>query len=242
VPRMDDVPRHKRTAKHLVEVPRSLYSQAMRSLSLRIIAADPSPQVLLVTSALPGEGKSSLASSLAVALHQSGDSRVLLIDFDLWRPKIATTFGLPADAPGIASVLATRTTPDAAIVRQVETGIDILPAGPTRAAAGMPPRGAIADLLDGLRPNYDRMVIDAPSLLGIADARLLALCADSALLVARWGHTNLDVAGAGLALLRDIGVPILGAALTQVDPKRHARHGQDHDLQYYKRVRRYFAR
>lgn len=239
IPRLDGALQHHGAPAYQIKEPRALYSQAMRSLSLRILAARPFPQVLLVTSALPDEGKSALAASLAVALRQSGDARVLLLDGDFWRPQAGRLFDLPTDTPGLPSVLNDGLPPEDAVVHDTTSGIDILPGDATSPMSNTPSRAAISRLLETLRPTYDHIVIDASSLLGIADARLLALCADSTLLVARWGHTNLDVAGAGLALLRDIGVPVIGTVLTQVDPKQHARHGQDQDLQHYKAVRRY---
>ena len=96
-------------------------------------------------------------------------------------------------------------------------------------------------LLDRLRPHFDFIVIDAPSLLIATDVQPLALCADATLLAVRWGHTNLDVAGAGLALLRDIGAPVLGVALTQMDLTQSARHVQDHNLQRYREVQRHLG-
>lgn len=145
--------------------------------------ADP-PRALLVTSALPGEGRTATVLGLAGARAAAG-GRVLVVDADLRDPALARRAGVADDGPGLADVLAGRVEPRRA-VRTAPGGFDVLPAGPPPAdpaalLAVLPLRA----LLGRLRMHYDTILLDSPALLPVTDGMILAAAADGVLLVCR---------------------------------------------------------
>ncbi|HZD52979.1 MAG TPA: Wzz/FepE/Etk N-terminal domain-containing protein [Woeseiaceae bacterium] len=213
------------------------YDEAVWSIGLRIATVNPVPRSLLVTSLVPEQERSCFAADLAGALCRTVADRVLLVDFDL----STETTGAPSPVDGHA-VTTKKGEPAAFLRRDAKTGIDILPAVATALAEQMPSRRLATNLLKALQPSYDVIVINAPALLVAPEAKVLAMCVDTTVLVAEWGRTELGTAGAGLALLRDIGAPLLGVVLAQADLRQIARQGNGHDYQYFGSVRRYADR
>lgn len=196
--------------------PASAYAEGLRAVraALRTPAALPNGGVLAVCSALPGDGKSSLATSLAMAMALSGDT-VLLIDGD------ARNSGLKAavsdDDGGLAAVLAGRAAPDDVILRDGDTGLSLLPVGRVvgGAAALASHAGPLRRLVEGLRDRYDVIVIDTPPVLAVADAATLAALADGVLLAVRWDRTPARALAAALASLRRTDAAVIGAVLVR---------------------------
>jgi capsular exopolysaccharide synthesis family protein len=166
--------------------PRSTSAEAIRTLrtALHFGLTGQGVKAVLVTSPSPGDGKSTTASNLALALAQAGQ-RVLLLDADLRKPSQHAIFELSRDV-GLSSILADRRPVDEAIVPDVLGLLDVLPAGPTPKNPGeLLNNGFFAELLDKLRDKYDRIVIDSPPVMPIADARVIAALSDATLLVLR---------------------------------------------------------
>jgi uncharacterized protein involved in exopolysaccharide biosynthesis/Mrp family chromosome partitioning ATPase len=257
VPNVSGLKRNQPLHGCLSNKPHSAYVQSVRALYIQLVAADPRPKVILVASGLPGEGKTSLAAGLAVCAAQVGGGKTLLVDFDLWRPKIAHDFHIEP-ASGVADLIGAggsqqQNLEEVLIIDQA-TGIDILPAGKysrrgsrirRRANGGAPPDfltpQSVYGLLGELRKRYDYIVIDSPPLLGVSDGRILSMHADATVFVVRWGHTSREAATAGVKILRDVSANIAGAVLTRVDTKKHAQYGQGDGLQYYESFRKYYA-
>lgn len=192
-----------------------VFCEALVALRARLVDSRPGAvqQVLLVTSALPDEGKSAVASNLALTLAQTG--RVLLIEADLRRPVLARQFGLPSSGPGLAEVLQGRAERYEAIQRLGP--IDVLFAGalcegPLELLASQ----AFTRLMHALRDRYDRIVIDSPPTQAVSDSALLARHVDSALFVVRQGQSRLSLAQRGLAGLARDGLPVEGLVLNRI--------------------------
>jgi succinoglycan biosynthesis transport protein ExoP len=175
--------------------PASAYSEELRGLRTAILLArgGAPPKVILVTSSLSGEGKSTLAANLATLLAQQG-KRVLLVDADLRRPTLHNFFDAP-NAAGLSNMLTGRANevPEAKPVVEIEaaTGLNLLPAGP------IPPYPAellgseqMVSLLETWRSNFDFVVLDAAPVLPVTDSVVLAPLADQILLLARHGVTE----------------------------------------------------
>ncbi len=182
--------------------------------SLLLASADGLPRSILVTSAQEGEGKSLTLHALALALAGLGKS-VLVIDGDMRRPVQHRLFRL-SPARGISEVLTGQATAQDGIVDTGVTGVALLPCGT------LPPNPsellstpALDGLLAAVRGRYDTVLIDAPPILGIADAPLLAAKAQASLLVVEWGRNHHGGLRAAVERLRRSGGAIVGAILTK---------------------------
>ncbi|MBK1670942.1 hypothetical protein CKO28_23295 [Rhodovibrio sodomensis] len=222
------VPRARRDpAGRVLAQPAGALAEALRGFYTAVLMAgiDRPPRTLLVTSALPGEGKTALACALARVLARAG-SRVLLIDADVRYPRVARTLGVPA-VPGLSDLLTRQCTMAEALHRDPAPGLDgrlaVLPAG----RAGDPGRLLESDRLGGLIADlggeFDLVLVDAPPVLAVADPRTLAARADATVLAVRWARTPRASVRRAVTLLRETGAELAGAALVQVDPRQHAR-------------------
>ena len=172
------------------------------------------PKSVLVTSACPGEGKSTLALSLAMANAEQG-KRTLLIDGDLRQPAIERMVRLDPDT-GLASVLA-QTTPWRKATRAVSARPNLFVLG-----SGLPLPAALAligpqmrGILAQTTKEFDLVVLDSPPLLGCAETLELAAATDVTVLAVRSGHTPMKAVGAAVETLRRVNVPIAGIVLNE---------------------------
>lgn len=180
--------------------------------NLQFLNVDQRSKVFVVTSSLPGEGKTTTATNLAIALAQSGE-RVALVDGDLRRPGVANYLGLEASV-GLTSVLIGRIALADAMQEWGPDGLPVLTSGP------MPPdpthllqSRAMAEVLGDLRRAFDIVLIDAPPLLPVADAAILSAQVEGALLVARHGRTTRDQVRSCAERLGSVHAKIAGAIL-----------------------------
>lgn len=182
---------------------------AVRTLrtNLERISRERPVHVLVVTSSLPGEGKTTLAGALAVALARL-DARVLLLDADLRRPGVLRLFP-GAARPGLADVLNDKADLEGTIRRSPIANLQLLPTAPDPDAGDLLARH-FADVLRKARERFDVIVVDAPPLLGGDDARTLATLCDGALLVVAT-DTLAESVGEAVAALDALGVRVLGA-------------------------------
>jgi capsular exopolysaccharide synthesis family protein len=178
------------------------------------------PRVILVTSALPQEGKTFFAISLARSVAQAG-GRCLLIDCDLRRPSVAAALGIEAE-PGLGPeslpAAVSSGLVDELVRRDAATALDVITAGKGRGdASHMVASAKLRALVEEARGRYDLVVIDAPPVLAFVDARVLSQVADSTVLVVRWRRTGRAMVQAALKALRVYGGRIGGTVLTRVD-------------------------
>jgi capsular exopolysaccharide synthesis family protein len=198
--------------------PRSATSEAYRTLltSIDFLGLDRKITLLQLTSASPGEGKTTTAANLAVAFADAG-RRTLLVCCDLRRPRLHLFFGVPAD-PGFASVLLGSVELEEAVSSVPDTpGLSVLPAGPMPANPAELLRGSRAhDLLRRLRADYDLVIIDSPPVLPVADALVLAREVDATLIVASANHTTRRRLKRAVESLHQVAAPVVGAVFNNV--------------------------
>lgn len=165
-------------------------------------------RALVVTSAVPGEGRTTVACNLAAAIAAVG-SRVVLVEGDLRRPKVAAYLHLEA-SPGLPAVLAGRASFANAVQSASDDGLAVLTSGaPTPRPNELVASRSMSDLIAWLRLKYDYVIIDAPPVLAVADAANLAAHSDGVVLVSRWGASRPELESA-LSFLRSASVPVVG--------------------------------
>jgi capsular exopolysaccharide synthesis family protein len=208
------------TADFVLDSPLSMIAEAVRSLLLDIEKDGSAARTRVVglTSARPGEGKSTLAVWLARVAAVSG-RRTLLIDGDIRRPSIATTLGL-SPTYGLLDVLSGATTLKEALLRDERSGLWVLPALRQAFAPGqMNSEAQLRALMERLDNVFDLVVIDTAPALAAAESRLLMDHVDHALMVVRWNHTHVPAIRAAIKRLVSIGVRPAGVVMTQVNMK-----------------------
>ncbi|WP_182524730.1 polysaccharide biosynthesis tyrosine autokinase [Nocardioides dongkuii] len=187
--------------------------------NIQFVDVDQSSKLFVVTSALPEEGKTTTSVNLAITLAQAG-GRTLLVEADLRRPKAVAALGLD-NAVGVTTILVGKVKFEDAVQVHESTGLHVLASGavPPNPADLLQSR-AMAELLSTVRGRYDTVVIDAPPLLPVTDAALLASQADGALLVVRWGKTTRDQFSNALGRLDQVGAEPVGVVLNMVPHRR----------------------
>ncbi|MEL6168592.1 MAG: polysaccharide biosynthesis tyrosine autokinase [Pseudomonadota bacterium] len=210
--------------------PKSSLAEAVRSLrtSLLFSGTAKTPSVVMVTSSVPREGKSTTAMLLALTSRQMGRSAII-VDCDLRLPSLASILGADGDGPGLPSVLAGRAKPADAILRDPDTGLHALMTRPGEArlaasAADILASDRFAGLLERLRSQYDLVILDTPPVLVVADARILSSLVDAVLYAVRWNATARGAAADGLRELAQVGAPVAGVVVTEVEEERAARY------------------
>jgi len=195
----------------------SSYDEAIRTLRNSILLADFNQRLrsVLVTSASPGEGKSTVAAHLAVS-HAHQRKRTLLIDADLRRPSVHKRFQIP-NTVGLSSVLvADSPWQEVRVSVPGLPDLDILPAGPpSRRAADLVGPG-LGRLVEEVAAQYDLVVLDAPPLLGFAEPLQMAAAVDGVIIVARAGQTNRKAVASVLTTLQRLRSNVVGLVLNEV--------------------------
>ena len=198
------------------------------------------PRIIVITSTNPEEGKTTVACNLALALAEIGPSvlmqSVLLVDGDLRRPRLHEIFGVP-NQWGLADLLEGKTPPNGCEGMVYKTGfrnLNLLPSGSSTAnvAALLHSPRAFA-FLNRMRQEFHTVIIDAPPMLNMPDARVLGRLADGVVLVVRSAETMRDAALAAKQRLTEDGTRVLGTILNQWDPRTTNQHTSGYGYKYY---------
>jgi len=199
--------------------PQSQMAESYRALRTSLLLSNlgAPPKVIMVTSALPQEGKTTTSINCAVVLAQKG-VRVLLIDADLRRPSIHKTLGM-GPRSGLSNVLTGSTTLEQAITRTaILPNLFVLPAGtPPPNPAELLASSNMRDVLAQLREQYDHIVLDTPPSLSVTDAVVLSPRADAVVLVIRSGKTTKQALRRARDILAQVNAKVVGVLLNAVD-------------------------
>jgi capsular exopolysaccharide synthesis family protein len=210
--------------------PRAEAFRVLRT-NLQYIDPDVERKVFVVTSALPGEGKSTTAVNLALALAEGGE-RVALVEGDLRRPKISQYLRLES-AVGLTTVVIGKLTMADAIQQSSHEGLDVLTSGSTPPnPAELLKSDAMRALIASLRSSYDIVLIDAPPLLPVTDGALLAAQADGALLVVRHGKTTSDQVTGAVRRLESVDALPVGVVFNMTPSKGGDAYGYGYGYGY----------
>ena len=212
------------------------YEEAIRTLRHSILLPDFDRDVksLLITSAAPGEGKSTAIIHLAIA-HAEQGKKTLIIDADLRRPSIHKKLNLNG-AVGLSNVLLGELSwKDALVHTEHWPELAVLPAGTASRRASDLVGSMMIDILDEAAKEYDLVFVDAPPLLGFAEAMQVATAVDGVVVMARAGQTSKKAVATVLATLNRLRANVIGLVLNEVD--KHSTHG----YYYYNDYRKYYA-
>lgn len=210
--------------------PLSGIAEAARTLRTNLLFMNPDNpyRMLLVTSAAPSEGKTTVACSIAIALAQGGQ-RVCIVDCDLRRPRLHRIFERHGDA-GLTNALVGESTIEEIAQPTEVPNLYCVPAGP------IPPNPAdmfhsekFKQLLAELGERFDRVILDSPPLAAVTDSAIIAKLVDGAVFVVRAFKTSMGISKQGLRALTDVDAPIVGCVLNAVDYRK----ASSYYYQYY---------
>jgi polysaccharide biosynthesis transport protein len=227
----------------VLKKPLSAYSEAVRGLHNALaLGAGKSPLgVVIITSSLPGEGKSTLSLSLARLAARTG-RKTVLVDCDLRRPALRKLLPDLGAKHTINAVLEGKAKLEEATVTDKASALDLLVADDGKeqspdliASEGM------TGLLTTLSALYDLVVVDSPPVLPVGDTLVLSRMADALIYVVRWEETPRDAVTNGLKLLANAGGRVTGTVLSQVDFDRYTRYSYGDVGSHYKRYQGYYA-
>ncbi|MGH9662783.1 MAG: polysaccharide biosynthesis tyrosine autokinase, partial [Bryobacteraceae bacterium] len=203
------------------------YSEAIRTLRNSILLTDFDRRLrsLLITSASPGEGKSTIAVRLAMA-HAEQNRRTLIIDGDLRRPSVHRKLGISATV-GLSNVVLSETPwRDVLVNLESSPNLDIMTAGPVSRRASELLEKRLLEILEEATATYDLVIVDAPPLLGFAEPLYMATAVDGVVVVGRAGQTSRKAVGSVLNTLTRLRANVVGVVLNEV-------HKEMSDSYYY---------
>lgn len=227
---------------YIRENPLSGIAESFRVIRSAILLSniDEPHKTVAITSALPGEGKTTTTFSLGRISAMSG-SRTIILDCDL-RRRLLTKAAAPSAGKGLLEVLSGDARLEDVLVQDAEPGLHILPVVESQ----FTPRDvfsseAFRNLMDRLRREYDLVLIDTAPVLAVTDTRVIAQRCDAVVMNVQWKKTPKEAAMSALEILRDVRANVLGVALTQVDMDAQARYGYEGASYYYKNYRNYYS-
>jgi capsular exopolysaccharide synthesis family protein len=229
--------KHKEVVKvtsHLLthSAPKSPVSEAYRTLrtNIQFSNLDNPIQTMLVTSAGPGEGKSTTVANLAITFSQMG-TKTILLDTDFRRPIIHSIFGMEKE-PGVTNYLAEKATLERIIRKTSVENLDVItcgliPPNPSELLASEKMKEFVAEL----KKIYQMILFDTPPVIAVTDAVVLSLLLDGVVLVASAGQTSHQGLARAKALLENVDAKIMGAVLNKIEAK--TAYGSYHYYYYY---------
>jgi len=220
--------KHPNVASAMVDAVHASFAEAMASIRTGLVLSglDNPHKVILVTSSIPNEGKTTAAISLAISLGKM--EKVLLIDSDMRQPSINQWCSIDERRLGLSEFVAGSATLNDCIIKRPAMGIDLLSAG------HCPPNplellssDRLKKLLLVLENHYDRIIIDSPPVQAVSDSLVLAKYAKSVIYVVKADATRTGIVKAGLQRLQQYNAPITGIVLNQIDPNKANKYGEE---------------
>jgi succinoglycan biosynthesis transport protein ExoP len=232
-------------ARMAIEKPSSAYSEALRSTFTAIVLGmlDKPPKVVMTTSSLPGEGKSTFVCSLAGLIARSNpDKKVVVVDCDLRRSSVMSSLGVSPTGGTIDEYLAGTKTLGEVLGREEASGLYYIPArSNTPNSAEILDSNAMRSFIQVLSEQFDLIFLDTPPVMAVSDARITARLCDYIVFLVRWEQTPRELAINALKLLRDLRKNT-GVVLAQVNVRRHSKYGYGDYGYYYSKYRDYYSK
>jgi len=212
---------------YLTSKPSSAAMEAVRNLRTSVLLSnvDKPPQVIILTSSVPGEGKTTNSLALAVNLVGTGKS-VLLIEGDIRRNTLGEYFPGDRSAKGLVSVLSGEAKLEEVMVHHAALGLAFLPGERSAInAADLFMSDAWRNLIEQMRKKFDYILIDTPPVLVVPDARIIAQVADAVLFTVRWNETSRTQVQEALRMFETLRLKVSGLVLSQIDGAEMKRYG-----------------
>lgn len=226
---------------YVVDKPLSAYSESLRTVrtAIHFSNVDHPPKTVMVTSSGPGEGKTTFCLSMARSLA-AGGNKILLIDADLRRPRLARLLEIAADGKDLSALLTGASTLDAVLRHDpLVAKLDIIPAfGRAPNAQDLLGSKQMKRIIDEVTAKYDLVIIDTPPILAVSDAAMVARVVDTSLFIVKWATTSRDSVVQALKQLKSFDCRVAGAVLNQVNLNEMASYG---DGYYNHRYHEYYS-
>ena len=229
--------------EYLLAKPLSAFSESLRSLrsALQLSNVDNPPKVILFTSALPSEGKTTTSVSFARAAAASG-LKVVLVDCDLRHPSVHRVFGIARPEAGLVELLAERLELGSVLIKDPKSELDVVPiASGTANPPDVLGSAQMKLFLSRLKDAYDLVVLDSAPIMPVSDSRVLSKLADETVFVVRWNETPRDAAISAIKELRLYDASIAGVVLSVVNTAKQAKYGYGDGGYYYGKYSRYYV-
>lgn len=231
-------------ARFAIEKPASAYAETLRSTLTAVMlgSLDKAPKVIMVTSSLPGEGKSTFVCSLGGLMARSNpDKRVIVVDCDLRRSSVLRVLGVPGTGGTIDEYLSGAKTIEEIIGKDEQSGLYYVAArAHTPNSAEILDSKAMQSFVTALSEQFDLVFLDTPPLMAVSDARITAKLADYIIFLVRWEQTARELVVNTLKMMRDVNKNV-GIVLSQVNVRRHAKYGYGDYGSYYSKYRNYYT-
>ena len=244
VPEVRSMPGFKRVLEEVVlDNPLSHYAEALRRLYTTVLLhdGDPGQSSIVFTSAMPGEGKTTMVAAMGRVVAALG-RKVVVIDCDFRRPRLHRALGDDGNGRGLMQLLLDNDSIDSVLNEDTRSGLHYIKAG-TDFVRPMnlleSPR--FREILDELRARYDIVLIDAPPILAVADGLLLAARADQTVVVAKWQSTQRAAVGATIKQVAEAGGNVAGVVLNQVNVAKNAGYNYGDSMLYTKQFSKYYT-
>ena len=228
----------------VLEKPMSVYSEALRltHTAMTVSSGGRKCKVVMITSSVPGEGKSTFACSFATMIARSNPrKKIVLIDCDLRRSTVANLLGVVKTEGTIDQYLAGKVSLDRVFGRAEGSGLYYIPShSNTPNSAELLASADMQAFVTALAEQFDMVILDTPPLMAVADPRIVAKLADYIIFLVRWERTDRDVAQTAFKLLAEVSDNV-GVVLSQVDLRRHAKYGYSDYAASYSKYRNYYV-
>jgi succinoglycan biosynthesis transport protein ExoP len=228
--------------QYILDKPLSAFAESFRNLRASILFSrvDTPVKVVLVTSSLPGEGKTTTTFCLGRSMAMSG-AKVVVVDCDLRRRNINRLLGIEPEV-GLIEVLQGTASLEQAMVFDQPSGAWFLPlAKSVHTPKDLFGSHAMDRLIETLRAQFDLVLLDTAPVIPVSDTRILAPKADVVVFLTQWRKTPRKAVDAAFALLKSVGADIAGVALTLVDAQEQAKYGYGDSGYYYRSYRKYYT-
>ncbi len=240
IPQRGTIPQRLDGPDETIAAPKSIFAEAFRGGFLEILArtSGENSRVIMIASALPGEGKTTVSLGTAFSALSQGMSAIAL-DFDFRRRGMTKTLGLQDSAAGLDTYLMGTTSLEDSICYPGKGGgiasmpVTAVPDDPS----GLFEPEKLATLFEALRSQFDFIVIDTPPIMALRDAKVLAAFSDASVMTARWGASTPDTVRSVTKILGDV---LIGVIITRVDYTKHARFGYGDAVQHYSKYSAYY--